>query len=325
MLALGLDLPAQAGRRRSGAAFDFTGGVLPPGATLTRASGAVRRTASGVLTTDAANVARFDYEPVTHALRGVLIEDAGTNGYLYSEALDQVYWTKSAGVVTADALVAPDGNASADLFVPTAASAVHRVSRATTLVAGTGYVLSFYCRAAGYGFVQLYGGNGTGYGTFYLTADLASGTETAFAAGTSNVIARTVHALDNGWTRVAVALTAIGSGAATAVIAPQTSGTTTRAATSTGDGVRGIALWGLQQETGAGATSYVATGAATATRAADALVLDWQSRGVADGAVAVRYTFDDGTTQDMSATVSGGSAAVPTTLARRWLRRAEKL
>ena len=61
------------------------------------------------------------------------------------------------------------------------------------------------------------------------------------------------------------------------------------------------------------------------TRAADTLVLDWRSRGVGDGTIGVRYGFDDGSTQDVAAVVAGGMATVPTTLARRWIRRVQKL
>lgn len=68
--------------RRGGlgaAAFDLAGGVLPAGATLARASPGTRFNASGGLVSEAADVARFDYDPATLAPRGLLIEPAATN------------------------------------------------------------------------------------------------------------------------------------------------------------------------------------------------------------------------------------------------------
>lgn len=55
---------------------------------------------------------------------------------------------------------------------------------------------------------------------------------------------------------------------------------------------------------------------AAAARAADVLTLNWASRGVADGAAVLRYTFDDGSSQDVAATIAGGTTIVPATLAR---------
>jgi hypothetical protein len=55
------------------------------------------------------------------------------------------------------------------------------------------------------------------------------------------------------------------------------------------------------------------------------LVLDWSSRGIADGSHTVRYTFDDATYQDVSTTVASGTATVPTNLNRRWIKSAVAL
>lgn len=53
--------------------------VMPANITFVRATGAARVNASGVLVTESANVPRFDYDPITLALKGLLIEGTRTN------------------------------------------------------------------------------------------------------------------------------------------------------------------------------------------------------------------------------------------------------
>lgn len=86
-----------------------------------------------------------------------------------------------------------------------------------------------------------------------------------------------------------------------------------------------IWIWGWQLETGSAASSHVATTTAQASRAADILTLDWGAKGVTDGTITVRYTFDDGSSQDVATTVSGGTATVPTTLNRPRIRQARRV
>ena len=62
-------------------------GTLDPRITFTRASTAAYIDASGFIQTAATNAPRWDYDPVTHALRGLLIEEARTNVLLNSATL----------------------------------------------------------------------------------------------------------------------------------------------------------------------------------------------------------------------------------------------
>lgn len=92
MLGAGLDLAPTATRSARGgvaASLDlsFLYGVLDPGITFTRASTATYTDSSGVLQTASTNTPRFDYDPVTGAARGLLIEEARTNILLNSAAL----------------------------------------------------------------------------------------------------------------------------------------------------------------------------------------------------------------------------------------------
>lgn len=67
--------------------FMTTPGTLPPNVTCTRSSIATYFDVTGTLQTAAANVARWDYDPVTHQLLGLLVEAPRTNWLLNSAVL----------------------------------------------------------------------------------------------------------------------------------------------------------------------------------------------------------------------------------------------
>lgn len=80
-LGLGLNIRPVSNAHNEVFQFGFLNGVLPAGATLTRASdNGTYFDSALVLQTAAANVARFTYNPSTGALRGLLVEPARTNG-----------------------------------------------------------------------------------------------------------------------------------------------------------------------------------------------------------------------------------------------------
>ena len=91
--------------RRGGVGFDFSGGALPDGASLTRASAGTRCDAAGAIANAAIDVARFDYDPVSHAPRGLLVEPAASNLALNSQDWTQASWTRSSANITATRLV----------------------------------------------------------------------------------------------------------------------------------------------------------------------------------------------------------------------------
>ena len=62
-------------------------GVLDPRITFARASIGTYFDAAGTMQTAPANMARWDYDPVTHALKGVLVEEIRTNLFLNSATL----------------------------------------------------------------------------------------------------------------------------------------------------------------------------------------------------------------------------------------------
>jgi hypothetical protein len=65
----------------------MTPGTMPPGLTFARASVATYFDVTGTMQTAPANAPRWDYDPVAHTLRGLLIEEARTNLLLNSATL----------------------------------------------------------------------------------------------------------------------------------------------------------------------------------------------------------------------------------------------
>lgn len=90
--------------------------ALPPGVTLTRATTATRFTSSGSLSTEAIDTPRFDYDPLTLAPLGLLVEIARTNRFKYGSDFTNAVWNKGASpfAVAGNAQVAPDGTTTAD-------------------------------------------------------------------------------------------------------------------------------------------------------------------------------------------------------------------
>ena len=82
-------------------ALDFMQpGALPSGVTFTRASTATYFDSAGAMQTATANTPRWDYDPVTYALRGLLIEEQRTNLPLNSATLVTQSVTVAAQVYT---------------------------------------------------------------------------------------------------------------------------------------------------------------------------------------------------------------------------------
>ena len=293
--------------------FDFTGGVLPAGASLSRASSATRCDAAGTLASEAADVARFDYDPVSHALRGLLVEPAATNQVLNSQDWTQSSWAVKTVTRTATTVIETVG---------TNAHRMQQAANSHVLAAGAPVVLSCIAgELAGPAkrWLGLYFGPNGFAAAPSATFDLAAGTVTQAANGTAGCIAA-----PGGWLCwiTATPNASVSTGGDQFYLSNDAANAIPSYA---GDGASGLAITEMQLETGTLPTSRVRAGASAGSRAADVLTLDWGAKGAADGAIMVRFTFDDGSTQDMAATVSGGLASVPTGLDRPWLRRVEKI
>lgn len=299
MGVIGLGVGIGSGRIATARAvgFDLGADTLPAGVTLSRATPATCFDASGVLTVRPANAARFDHDPQTLARRGLLVEAAATNVLPWSSDLAG-HWagdmggSGSAPIVTALDAVAPDGTNAATRIDFVRGNGFSRIALSGVgTVPGMPMVFSVWLKAAG-----------TAGASIALRLESEDG-------GTLT--------LDGQWRRYSLAAKAnTDAASAQLLLWSQVAGAPTAAA---------VHAWGAQLETGATATSPIATAGIAITRSADTVTLDWGSRGVPDGPITVRYEFDDASSQTVAGAVAGGRMTVPTDLARARLLRVTRI
>ena len=221
-------------------------GTMPPGITFTRASTATYFDVTGTLQTAATNVPRWDYDPVTHALNGLLIEDQRTN--LMPWSADASVWSAlgsgaAAPTVTANQVAAPDGTLTAARVVYPAVSAGGAFSLVYEQfgVTAAPYAFSVWLRG-NVGGEQVYiGSNGAVY---YSAARIT---------------------LTTAWQRFVLVTPAL-----TAASWFFDVGTDLRDGSQASTPAQTIYAWGAQVEAGAfGPTSYIPTTAAAVTRQPD--------------------------------------------------------
>jgi hypothetical protein len=243
---------------RPALSLDFVDvGALDPRVTFTRASTATFTGSNGLIQTAAVNAPRFDYDPVTLAAKGLLIEEARTNLLLYSAQFDNANWAKNSLTVTANATVAPDGTSTADKIIKDAVTTQASILQGLTTVVGA-QTISFFAKAAEYDTVSFTLFNPTDNHVARGQVNLSTG---AVIATQNGVVA--TQSFGNGWWRItATGTTTVAAGNALYIYPKDVT-------TYLGNGVDGIFIWGAQLEAGAFATSYIPTVASTVTRSAD--------------------------------------------------------
>lgn len=233
-----------------------TSGIFVWGAQLEAASAATTYTRNngGVFPP------RFDYDPVTLAPKGLLVEEQRTNLVTYSEQFDNASWTKLNATVTANAATAPDGTSAADFVVPDTTNNQHGVFKSVTTASGTAYTHSVYAKAGGYDWLYMTEGNNV---TAQASFNLATGV-LGTVSGTGSPSA-TITPVGNGWYRCTLTLTPIASPHNIQFRPNNANG----GGAFAGNGTSGIYIYGAQLEAGAFATSYIPTVASQVTRTAD--------------------------------------------------------
>jgi hypothetical protein len=210
---------------------------------------------------------RFDYDPVTLAARGLLIEEQRTNLLTYSEQFDNAAWNKTANAtVTANQATAPDGTTTADLYAGTSAGG-NAIFRATGgLTAGGTHTFSVYFKYVSGTWFELlyYDGGSNGSRCWFNLATSTAGTFASFGTGT--VVSSSIAAVGNGWYRAVLTGTQPSTAGYVQLCSVSSDGNETPANGS-------AHIWGAQLEAGAFATSYIPTVAAQVTRAADSAIM----------------------------------------------------
>ncbi|CAB4241090.1 hypothetical protein UFOVP22_59 [uncultured Caudovirales phage] len=186
---------------------------------------------------------------------------AEQNLLTYSEQFDNAIWTKSATTISADTIVAPDGNTTADNAISSIANSTHAILRTsnTIIVANNPLNTSIFVKPNGYNFVTLRLDDGGGTG-LYAGFNVSTG-----------VISTAVTAISTGWSSLSASITSVGNGWYRCSISGTPSVTTARVvifidnaissggASYIGDGTSGISLWGAQLEQRSAVTAYTPT------------------------------------------------------------------
>jgi hypothetical protein len=210
---------------------------------------------------------RFDYNPVTLAPRGLLIEEQRANLALYSEQFDNAAWVKSFAAVTANATTSPDGTTNADRFTADGSSNTHAAQQTVTYTAAA-HTFTAYAKRDTNNFVQLrFGAAAIAGGTGFANFDLNAGTVGTIGAGLS---AASITPAGNGWYRCTITGT---TAATSTVIGFYVVASATAPSAEVNSLATSVFLYGAQLEVGAFATSYIPTVASTVTRAADLAVM----------------------------------------------------
>ena len=232
--------------------------------TFTRAASGTYFDRDLVLQTGATNAARFDYNPTTGKSLGLLIEEARTNSFLYSEQADNAAWSKIGATVTANGVIAPDGNSTADTLVNTAGIISLFQQNITVPASSTNdYYPTCFVKLGVVSdankditFNCYYNGNAEDNVSFRLSNLTASAVPYSGEYICQNV--------GNGWYRIGFRMTRDATGLATLILVRMWVGR--RSVGVIGDTQP---IWGVQLEKGAFPTSYIPTTTAAATRAVD--------------------------------------------------------
>lgn len=201
---------------------------------------------------------RFDYDPATLAPKGLLIEEARTNLFLYSEDLADATWGKNWGggvSVTSNQANGPDGAQNLDLVTSSGLDGAAYQSFAIAFNAA--HSVSFFVRQGTAASSRLEISNAVSGPTASVTFSWTGGVpSTSSTGGTPTNIK--FENYGGGLYRVSFSFVSDGSGANFVLFAPDSTA-------GLGTSYAGY----FQLEAGAFATSYIPTVASQVTRTAD--------------------------------------------------------
>ena len=235
--------------------------------THSRGSTATRVNKDGLIESVANNVPRLDY-PLSSGVVGdcphLLLEPSRTNLMYKSEELDNSAWTKTQSTVTANQIVSPDGNLTADKVATTQTTSFVYQSRSMT--SGTTYTYSAFVKKGDLRYYKLWISHtfGSQPSTQQINFDLDNKTTTTFTS--TQWTSSSIEDYGNGWLRC-IATTTSGSHMGYS----QYNSFSDNNNSSNYQGSVGYGyIWGVQMEIGTYATSYIPnTTTGSITRSAD--------------------------------------------------------
>ena len=220
------------------------------------------------------DVPRFDHDPVSKRANGILREMSRTNLVLYSQNLDNTYWTKIRSSLVPNLTIAPDGTLTADKIIEDTSNDTHYLGKTTVFGVSKTLTFSVFVKAAERTFVRVaFGGFAGQVASNTVSVNLLTGEYIPDDPARSRVIDA-----GNGWYRVSTTVTTneTGTGISPAVYCMPDISTQSYV----GDGISGLYAWGHQVEEASFQTSYIPTVSSQVTREADNLLIPngpWRS------------------------------------------------
>jgi len=237
-----------------------------------------------ILYTAAADKVRIEYPPALSGLVdqfgypycGPLLESARTNAWTKSQKLDDAVWTKDAASVTPNVGAGADSSSTADLIVEDGTNNLHGFERTTpALTDNTQQSVSVFASYFGTRLwfrIRTTDKSGALNSTFF---NIGAGTIGTIGAGHTDVkIEGPIGRLGAQGYRCSLSFNS--AAGATPPLVQFFLATADNSGAYLGDGVSGMVFWGLQFEVDKPfRSSYLATDAATISRAADSLRLPY--------------------------------------------------
>lgn len=242
---------------------NFLTGSISPLVTFARLLGTATRTNSaGVIEVVAANTPRFDFDPVTNACLGLLIEESRTNLMVQSGNLTEAGWQRlNSTSVTTTAVTTLDGGTNAALLTASVGTGSHRLLRSHNVPAKPA-TMSLFVKAGTARWIQL---ANDGDAASYANFDVVGGVVGSIGSGCT---AR-IKLIKDGWYRCEVTFGATLAINSVATIYMMNSDINSRRPSWTAVGTETLYLWGCQVEAGGFASSYIPTTTVLLVRNAD--------------------------------------------------------
>lgn len=258
-----LDLNFVQDTYRSGANNTTFAGLI----TFTRSTTAGRFNAAGLFEMVSINQPRFDYDPLTLAPKGLLIEEARTNLLRFSAQFDNATWIKFETTVSANATAAPDGTLTADKMVESTNTTSHTADQQIngTYIAGQVFCASCFLKAGERSSIRM---------NLYYAVGSTGGRQIIFNLATKSITSKDpaiptagVEDVGNGWLRCWF-IGVVDTPAETRLLmrVQLAIGTTT---TYAGDGTSGAYFWGADIQESASLLSHIPTTTVPVARSAD--------------------------------------------------------